>query len=674
MKYILKTFLIVIMALLPALPALAYDFMVDGIAYNITSPITVEVTYTAHLSSSNYSGGLTEANIPTSVTNDVTTYAVTAIGSEAFWHCCNLTSFTIPNSVTEIGERVFCYCSGLASIDIPNSVTSIGVGAFGYCSGLTSVTIPNTVTSIGAYTFRSCTGLTSIEIPNSITSISSGLFCDCTGLTSVTIPNTVTTIDDSAFSGCYNLTSIEIPNSVTTIGRAFQYCHNLNSIAIPNSVISISGYAFTSCSGLKKIIVEDGNTVYDSRNNCNAIIETKTNTLLLGCKTTIIPNSVTSIGRSAFIGCTGLTSIAIPNSVTSIGGYAFSCCSGLTSITIPNSVTSIGEFAFCDCDGLTSITIPNSLTTIDDYAFSRCDGFTSIEIPNSVTSIGVGAFSFSDYLTSITIPNSVTSIGNNAFRYCISLSKIHCRIKEPLNIDSNVFNYVPTGTCTLYVPVGCAEVYRNAPVWSDFTNIVEEPADKIWVDDFSIMHGETAEVEVQMQNENEIVGFQLDISLPDGITLMQEDDEYIVDLTDRKARNHTVTSNLLPSDDIRVFVSSITSKPFSGNDGAILRLKLNAADDFTGRHNLYLKNIICAASDGTRTSFPDSSCIVSGVQFGDVNGDGIVDVADVVALANHVMGDTPEGFDITVANINGDAIIDVSDVVALANVVMGAGE
>ena len=247
-------------------------------------------------------------------------------------------------------------CIGLTSVTIPNSVTSIGEDAFYGCTRLTSVTIPNSVTSIGDFTFYECTGLTSITIPNSVTSIGDYAFYRCTGLTSVTIGNSVTSIGSSAFFACESLTSVIIGNSVTSIGdNAFIGCTGLTSITIPNSVTSIGLEAFCGCTGLTSIVVESGNTCYDSRDNCNAIIETATSALILGCQTSIIPNGVTSIGGAAFSYCSGLTSVTIPNSVTSIGVEAFEGCTGLTSVTIPNSVTSIGDYVFRNCSGLTSV-------------------------------------------------------------------------------------------------------------------------------------------------------------------------------------------------------------------------------------------------------------------------------------------------------------------------------
>ena len=166
---------------------------------------------------------------------------------------------------------------------------------------------------------------------------------------------------------------------VTLIGEfAFYGCYSLRSIVIPDSVTSISNSAFRYCNSLRSIIVKEGNTVYDSREDCNAIIKTSTNTLIAGCATTIIPDNVASICEYAFYRCTSLRSILIPNSVTSIGGGAFGDCTSLRSVTIGNGVTSIGGGAFNNCYSLNSIVIPDSVTTIDSSAFWNCNSLSDV--------------------------------------------------------------------------------------------------------------------------------------------------------------------------------------------------------------------------------------------------------------------------------------------------------
>ena len=505
---------------------LAYDFKVGDLCYNITNdthaPYSVEVTY----ENGNawevdaYSNLPSSVLIPESVTYNENNYNVTGIGGFAFCNCTKLTSLTIPNSVTSMGEYAFAYCTGLTSITIPNSVTWIGGYAFKRTpwlenqSGLiyigsvlyayrgempenTSIVIKDGVTSIGQYAFDTATRLSSITIPNSVTRIGEGAFAGCRGLTSVTIGNSVTSIEDATFYDCSGLTSVTIPNSVTKIGEyAFSGCTRLTSVTIGNSVTSIGESVFYDCTGLTSIIVESSNRVYDSRNNCNAIIETATNTLIQGCKTTIIPNSVTSIrgwafegctglisvtignsvtriGESAFYNCTGLTSLTIPNSVTSIGTNAFSHCTNLTSITIPNSVTSIEPYAFYGCTGLTSITIPNSITSIESGILMYCTGLTSVTIGNSVTSIGEGAFSDCKGLTSITIPDSVMRIGYNAFSDCTGLTSITSLATTPPTINTDAFSDVSVDI-PVHIPCGTKEAYSAAKGWNLFTNYKEQ--------------------------------------------------------------------------------------------------------------------------------------------------------------------------------------------------------
>ena len=217
------------------------------------------------------------------------------------------------------------------------AVTRIGGKAFYNCDSLKSIIIPDSVTSIGYGAFEDCSGLTSITIPDSVTSISNSAFYWCHRLTSITIPDSVTSIGNSAFSSCWSLTSITIPDSVTSIGNdAFSDCRSLTSITIPDSVTSIGHDAFSSCRSLTSITVSANNAVYHSDGNC--LIETETNTLILGCKNSVIPDYVTSIGDDAFRDYYWLTSITIPDSVTSIGNDAVSDCWSLTSITYTGTV------------------------------------------------------------------------------------------------------------------------------------------------------------------------------------------------------------------------------------------------------------------------------------------------------------------------------------------------
>ena len=240
---------------------------------------------------------------------------------------------------------------------------------------------------------------------------------------------------------------------------AFRDCSGLTNLIIPNTVTNINDISFYGCSSLTGIAVEDGNPQYDSRDNCNAIIETTSNKLIAGCQSTVIPNTILTIGSNSFYACTGLTNVIIPNSVTTIQSDAFAYCPNLTNVSIGDNVIQIGSGAFAYCSELTNVSIGDNVIQIGGGAFSNCRKLANIILP---------------YNLSITLPSIMGdyNIGYRAFYLCESLNSIVCKAITPPRVADYSSIYPSYYMATLYVPKRSVEAYKATEFWSNFINIV----------------------------------------------------------------------------------------------------------------------------------------------------------------------------------------------------------
>ena len=455
-----------------------------------------------------------------------------SIADQAFLNCSTIGDVTIPSSVTYIGEDAFCNCTWLTSVTckattpptIGNAYAFHNVANFGtftiyvpkssletykktaYWSEFANISpIPATVVdsgtcgdnltwkltdegeliiegtgdmySYGSYdnitpwwTYRD--DITSVAISEGVTSIASYAFYYINeALTSVTIPSSVISIGESAFYYCEKLTEITIPEGVESIGDyAFWGCDKITSITVPASVGSIGERTF-SRANLTSIVVAEENNTYDSRNACNAIIETGSNTLIYGCGNTIIPEDVEVIGNYAFSFSESLASIVIPSSVSAIGGYAFESCRNLSSVTLSEGVLNINHNAFRYCTKLTSIAIPESVTSIGGYAFQGCVNLKSITIPESVMQIYPATFEGCITLSTIVLPKGLTNVGWNAFANIMALTDVYCEAENVPTTDLMAFERTSLANATLHVPVNALENYKNTIPWSGFGSI-----------------------------------------------------------------------------------------------------------------------------------------------------------------------------------------------------------
>ena len=452
-----------------------------------------------------------------------------------------------------------------------------------------------------------------------VNAIDSRAFLSCTGLTSVTLPETIESIYWNAFSHCENLASINLPSGLKVIDAgAFQYCKSLTSITIPASVVSINGKGqtnasnrgpFYGCDNLETIVVEAGNQYYDSRDNCNAIIETATNTLIFGCKGSTFPASVI-IGKGSFKECT-MTSLEIPDGVTTIEENAFNSCHNLETVTL-QSVTFIGQFAFSYCDKLKTVTLPASLDSISHVAFLDCTSLADVYAYPAGGNVGLG---------------------------------------------SSVWAGVPQADCNLHVYPQDFNYYSTAEQWKEFNVIGDLDAQDIYI---------LGEVDENDWAPN--VGKKM---------ILGENGLYTSDITcDGRSTGYNYFS----------FTTELAENNDNGGWAYIAPFRFGAVSDgdFDVTDEMLGRELSLTYDNGQAFKIPQGEYKLSlnleemklvitkkTALVGDVTGDGIVDVSDVNAIVNIILGQkTPEDYPGN-ADLTGEGTVDVSDVNAIVNIILG---
>ena len=365
------------------------------------------------------------------------------------------------------------------------------------------------LTEIAEEAFRSCESLTSVTLPASLKVIDKYAFVYCTALTGINLPEGLTTIDVSAFGACNSLGNVVFPASLTTLGQGAFSVTAFTSLEIPAGLTDIGRQAFDRIPDLTSIVVDPANPVYDSRDNCNALIETATNTLMRGCSTTVIPNTVTALSDYAFAGASGITSLNIPASVKKLGGGAFGECPDLESAYIPATVDSIGLSLLRVCPKLTSIVvdpanpkydsrdncnaiietaknmllapcattvIPSTVTAIGNEAYGDNTFIVGhFDIPEGITGIGQVAFTGVKGLVSMTLPSTLQEMGILAIAFNPALTSVTCRAVTPPNIIAG--QWIPPFQSEgpdfkIYVPAESVEEYKAAVGWSHHASII----------------------------------------------------------------------------------------------------------------------------------------------------------------------------------------------------------
>lgn len=756
-------------------------------------------------------------------------YTVVAVGDEAFSGCAGLTSLVIPAGVSSIGQNALANCTGLKWVVVKDGVSDIAVGADAFSgmpastilyvpagkrsefannsvwkifksiiqddnitfadSNVKSVCVDNwdtnedgelslvealMVTSLGQK-FSGNTAIISFKELQYFRSLNTlnGDFYNCSNLVDIKFPNSIKNIGESTFQGCRKLTLADgLPEYLENIGvYAFTYCYNLGDIYIPETVTNIDFRAFRESNPLS-LTVDPDNTIYDSRNNCNAIILKSEDGLWVGCSKTVIPEGVKYLNWYSFSGRKGLEYIVIPEGMEHVGNRTF-LRTDLHSVTLPSTIKTIGENAFERCGYLKEIVINTSDTVaIEKDAFP--EGVDGMKIyakkgfkANNLKPLTVGLGSWAtqvmyDYIKVTELVSGrdkviaeehfntdamdnwevhggtwemsngslcQTSDSNDCM---ITLKNIELPAKYKYNIRakrtggkegflavvnfenesnwqwwniggrSNTSHYLETAgekiesfsdrvaggvivgdwndievivdnqyiTCILNGDTVHKNVVNTKHnYWKNYTIYEHDESNVVSAKEAVGRNGGKIIVPVELKNEKEVYQFQCDIIVPDGMELSD------VKKNSLRASSHTASMRKVEDNHYRLVIIDADGKPFSGNGGELFKMTLSVSDEISeGDYRLRLNDIVVTDKDENRITIPyfiSNLRVDNSANVGDVNGDGYIDVVDIMGIVNYILGESHSSFEANAADVNGDGYIDVVDIMGLVNKILG---
>ena len=607
-------------------------------------------------------------NIPPSVTINDSIYPVTAIANRAFYSNKAIYEVSVPSSVKTIGQSSFDR-SSVTTVTLSEGLETIGSEAFYDCDFLITINIPSTVKSIGGRCFES-SGITVITIPEGIVDLKSMMLYGCKSLEKVTLPSGLRTIESYAFCGCSALREINLPATVVSIGSyAFSGCVALKTVTLPPLMTTIEDYTFQGCNRLESI-------------NLSSNLITVKSSAFYNCeqlKSIAFPEKTRSIGQNAFYGCSNLSEIFIPESLTSIYYYknnidhisydsAFKSCPKIAKLHVRSlNPKSFGAYQFAPSADAQPVTRTLYVPAGTKEKYSKIDSYSRFTIEEESIDVSVESrrrmiVGTNASLEVRTTP-SIYPLGSLAWK------SDHPSVATVDNYGRVTAVAAGNAVITVSTTVEGKKIESSCHV-----EVMPEPTAKLSVGPTTLNAGTEVMIPIELTNEDEIVAFQCDIHLPEGMHFGKDEyGEYNFCYAGRESRSHVIESRLQPDGSMRVVGYSPSNATFKGNDGTLFLLPVTLPS-VMGDYTLRITDILVTDKSINESPLIDmeASLHVGASVSGDANSDGRLTISDAAITAAYMLGETLEGFNLTNADVVTDGDITLADISEIVNLVLGA--